>query len=63
MAGQVVSGGRSIGIPPRIICILALIIGIVNQYWLSGEKLDYRRVWKEFSNALLEGIQKGGERP
>jgi hypothetical protein len=29
---------------------------------LSEEKLDYRRVWKEFPNALLEGIQKGGER-
>jgi AcrR family transcriptional regulator len=43
--------------------ILALIIGLVNQYWLSGGKLDYRRVWKEFSNALLEGIQKAGERP
>ena len=38
--------------------LIAIIGGLMNQYWIGGRKMDYERVWIRFSNALLDGIQK-----
>ncbi len=38
------------------IILVSLIEGILTQYWLSGGKLDYERVWKTFSDSMLNGI-------
>jgi len=43
--------------------LIALIEGLMNQYWISGKKIDYEKIWTQFSKALLEGIQReGGKR-
>ena len=38
--------------------LIAIIGGLMNQYWIGGRKMAYERVWIRFSNALLDGIQK-----
>ena len=38
--------------------LIALIGGIVNQYWIGEAKHDYEKMWIDFSYALLGGIQK-----
>jgi len=38
--------------------LIAIIEGLMNQYWISERKLDYERIWIQFSKALLEGIQE-----
>jgi len=40
--------------------LVSLVDGILTQYWLSGNSLDYRRVWRGTSAALLEGIRATG---
>lgn len=42
--------------------LVSLVDGILTQYWLSGNSLDYRRIWRVSSAALLEGIRPGRER-
>lgn len=42
--------------------LIAIIEGLMNQYWISERKIDYERIWIQFSNALLEGIQKEAEK-
>jgi AcrR family transcriptional regulator len=42
--------------------LVSLVDGVLTQYWLSGNRLDYRRVWRVASRALLEGIRTAGER-
>lgn len=37
--------------------LVSLVDGILTQYWLSGNSLDYRRIWRVTSAALLEGIR------
>jgi AcrR family transcriptional regulator len=41
--------------------LVSLVDGILTQYWLSGNSLDYRRIWRVSSAALLEGIRPGRE--
>ena len=38
--------------------LIAIIEGLMNQYWISERKIDYKRIWIQFSHALLEGIQE-----
>jgi len=38
--------------------LIAIIGGLMNQYWIGGRTMDYERVWIRFSHALLDGIQK-----
>jgi len=38
--------------------LIAIIEGLMNQYWISERTLDYERIWIQFSKALLEGIQE-----
>ena len=38
--------------------LIAIIEGLMNQYWISERKIDYERIWIQFSHALLEGIQE-----
>jgi hypothetical protein len=38
--------------------LIALIEGLMNQYWISGKKIDYEKIWIQFSKALLEGIRR-----
>jgi AcrR family transcriptional regulator len=40
--------------------LVALVDGILTQYWLSGDSLDYRRVWRETCAVLLQGIRAAG---
>ena len=42
--------------------LIALIGGIVNQYWISEGKTDYEKMWIDFSHVLLGGIQKEEEK-
>ena len=47
---------RKLDFESLTVVLVALIEGILTQYWLSGRKLDYERVWKSFSDALLNGV-------
>ena len=38
--------------------MIALFSGLMNLYWISGKKMDYGKIWRVFSKALLEGIRK-----
>lgn len=38
--------------------LIALIGGLINQYRIGEEKIDYEKMWTGFSHALLDGIQK-----
>ena len=42
--------------------LIAVIEGLMNQYWISGKKIDYEEIWAQFSKALLEGIQGEAEK-
>jgi len=42
--------------------LIAIIEGLMNQYWMSEKEMDYERIWIQFSKALLEGIQKEAEK-
>lgn len=43
--------------------LIALIGGLVSQYWIGERKMDYEKMWVHFSHALLDGIGKeGGEK-
>ena len=41
--------------------MIALFTGLMNLYWISGKKMDYGKIWRVFSKALLEGIRKEGK--
>jgi TetR/AcrR family acrAB operon transcriptional repressor len=43
--------------------LVSLVDGILTQYWLSGNKLNYRQIWRVTSAALIEGIRAPEERP
>jgi AcrR family transcriptional regulator len=38
--------------------LIAIIGGLMNQYWIGGREMDYETVWIRFCHALLDGIQK-----
>ena len=38
------------------VILVALIEGLITQYWLSGKKLDYGRIWRSFADTLLNGL-------
>ena len=42
--------------------LIAIVEGLMNQYWMSEKEMDYERIWIQFSKALLEGIQKEAEK-
>jgi AcrR family transcriptional regulator len=52
---------RSLDADSLAYALVSLVDGILTQYWLSGNSLDYRRVWRVTSSALLAGIRAAGE--
>ena len=48
---------RPLDIESLAYALVSLVDGILTQYWLSGNSLDYRRIWRVTSAALLEGIR------
>ena len=41
--------------------IVAVVEGILNQYWQSGKTLDFERVWRSFCDSFLKGILAHGQ--
>jgi len=47
---------RRLDFPNLTVALIAAVEGILDQYWLSGETLDYESVWRAFCSAFLGGI-------
>ncbi len=50
---------RRIDLESTSTIIVAVVEGILNQYWQSEKTLDYERVWRSFCDTFLNGILTG----
>jgi len=52
---------RKVDLESTATIVVAVVEGILNQYWHSGKTLDYERVWRSFCDSFLKGILAAGQ--